>query len=68
MKRLPIESAPRDGTKIIGLRFDESRTVFYGEYYPQQYVWFTGRTLPTMNAEPETFEPTHWIPMPEPAS
>lgn len=62
----PIETAPKDGTKIIGLREGQARQCYWGEYYPKQYVWFTGRTLPTMSAEPETFQPTHWIPFPSP--
>jgi hypothetical protein len=60
--RQPIATAPKDGTKIIGLRGDEARTEFWGTYYIG--CWMTGRTLWTMNAEPETFEPTEWIPLP----
>lgn len=61
---LPIESAPKDGTQILGLRGNDARAVFWGEYYVG--CWMTGRTLPTMNGEPETFNPTHWQPLPPP--
>lgn len=55
----PMETAPDDGTPIIGR--DKTGRVsdcFWGEYYTM--VWMTGRTLPTMNAEPEVFKPVEW--------
>ena len=61
----PIETAPKDGTKLIGYSGGRVSVIFYGEYYLNQFVWFTGGTLPTMNAEPQIFEPTHWMPSPE---
>ena len=62
----PIETAPKDGTKCIGYRDGRVSIVYHGEYYSNQFVWFTGRTLPTMNAEPECFDPTHWMPFAPP--
>lgn len=59
-----ISTAPKGGTKIIGYRDGRVTQVYYGNYYLP--CWMTGNTLPTMNAEPETFEPTHWMPLPEP--
>lgn len=61
----PIETAPKDGTRIIAI--DESgdvRGVSWGRYYVG--CWLTGRTLRTMNAEPETFNPIGWMPLPDP--
>lgn len=61
-----MEVAQRTATKdnpIIG-EDAEGRVskCYYGEYYTP--CWMTGRTLPTMNTEPETFEPVRWLPAP----
>jgi hypothetical protein len=57
-----IATAPRDGSKIQVLdKNNKLHIVYWGEFYVG--CWLTGKVLPTMNAEPETIEPTHWKPL-----
>ena len=62
----PIETAPRDEVKIIGYCSDRVSLIYHSEYYTNKFVWFTGQTYPGMNAQPVTFDPTHWMPLPTP--
>lgn len=62
-----IETAPRDGTYIVGVRrgWNEAETVKYGwcdEYvsFPDRWATMSGRVFSADNA------PTHWIMPPFP--
>ena len=58
----PIETAPKDGTHILGLAYDdEEMTVIYWRYDD-------GWSL-SVSCEPASdsyFWPTHWMPLPKP--
>ena len=56
----PIKTAPRDGTPILCFTPD-----YQSEFSDQSGIdvlWFDGAWL--YNAEPVTFQPTHWMPLP----
>lgn len=60
----PIETAPRDGTRIIVYR-----PKFDGDYIPQVGwdFWMTkGLLEPTWGKSRKDVPPTHWMPFPEP--
>lgn len=65
----PIETAPRDGTKILlitGMGIQIARWfASRGEYGPG---WCVGATIvhPTRDAIVNTSTVTHWMPLPEP--
>jgi len=59
----PIETAPRDGTKVYGRENEEIFKCHYGEYYRGQFVWFTGKNNCDMNSTPICKKPTHWKPI-----
>ena len=61
----PINTAPKDGSKIIGFRTGYVKIIYWDPVgYYNQAGWYTGRSFPTMSAEPENFEPTHWMELP----
>ena len=66
---LPIESAPKDGTRIIGyseeMGVDFIHWQDYGEKYPDAPVgWRDG--FIRIYASDASDHPTHWQPFPEP--
>jgi hypothetical protein len=78
MKWQPIESAPRDGTKILGFspEFGQRETLMgrYQKGSPGYARWEEGDgplnygwdwVEPISNSA-FTWEPTHWMPLPEP--
>lgn len=60
-KWMPIETAPRDGTRILTLHApsDEVTELFWDAVYGE---WVDG--IPTMGIG--SYEPTHWIRKPAP--
>jgi len=57
-----IESAPRDGSWILGLLDNgDVRRIRSDVFYLP--CWTTGEFYQGMNREPVTVEPTHWMPM-----
>jgi len=61
----PIETAPRDGTKLLGYEGDGRINTMWFE---SQYVWVSpGAWISDYNRS-DTYEhqPTHWMPLPEP--
>ena len=57
----PIETAPKDGTHVLGYGPMDD-----GTYWMEDLYWYE-----SMEAWPITFmhghgEPTHWMPLPEP--
>jgi hypothetical protein len=68
----PIETAPKDGTKIIGYQpktDDEGEIINVMEWMPRQ-SWhrsdFTGLWVEAHGEQYESYKPTHWMPLPEP--
>jgi len=65
---LPIESAPKDGTQILSFAEWEGITVCSWLDYSE--VWETtekmgwAKNYDTVAMSYETFEPTHWMPLP----
>jgi hypothetical protein len=60
----PIETAPKDGTRILGWCYDEVETLYWCES-----VWVTaGGAWVSEEARSDTMEylPTHWLPLPAP--
>lgn len=54
----PIETAPRDGTMILVGRWDQGLATVYGDHWAEDPgCWYDSSGL---------FEPTHWMPLPEP--
>ena len=67
----PIETAPKDGTQILGFDEWEGINVCYwidcSEVWEQRdtkYGW--ARYYDSTEMSYVTFEPTHWQPLPEP--
>lgn len=56
-----IETAPKDGTRCI--LFQGGRKVCMGEYVPKQWEWAVEGWK---NTNGNFFNPTHWMPLPEP--
>jgi hypothetical protein len=71
----PIETAPKDGTVILGYfpgfkksvretHWIESETREYGKITRSYAEWYTG-AMTGFSSAPEP-QPTHWMPIPEP--
>ena len=69
----PIETAPKDGTRVMGrrnyaeqftgkLRYEKHRTYFGKTSHIPIYGWNYGREPEDQNL----WEPTHWMPLPSP--
>ena len=69
----PIETAPKDGTRIIGrrsyaerytgrLRYERHKTFWGKTSHVPIYGWNYGRDV----EDQELWEPTHWMPLPDP--
>jgi hypothetical protein len=56
----PIETAPKDGTRVILYR--AGRKVCLGEYVPRDWGWMLEGWK---NSNGNFFEPSHWQPLPE---
>lgn len=61
MKWMPIESAPKRGVEILAICDNGDCHIIYGHYYSggmmHEWAQFGGD---------RSFEPTHWMPLPEP--
>ena len=59
----PIESAPKDGTRIIGADFELVETMFW-----TASIWVGGGGWVNDLSRSDTriFQPTHWRPLPSP--
>ena len=57
----PIETAPKDGTAVLGYHSGKMTTVYF-EFWggPWKLV------APGSCAEEDDWEPTHWMPLPSP--
>jgi hypothetical protein len=54
----PIETAPRDGTTILVGRWDGAMATIYNDHWAEEPgCW--------CDSSP-SFQPTHWMPLPEP--
>jgi len=64
---LPIESAPKDGTPILGYRKPRLRAAIVGTAYvvPRDdgECWYFAGTCAHVDIAPEV-KPTHWMPLP----
>ena len=64
----PIETAPKDGTQILVWDGNNFNVSWYG--YPsvsERYKAFIyGEAVGDYNCFSEVYEPTHWMPLPEP--
>lgn len=56
---LPIESAPKDGTRILALWSDECAASAIWHNHDQGGNWYTDIGFSKL------IEPTHWMPLPE---
>lgn len=59
----PIETAPRDGTRVI-LAWDGVRVGYFLDNSASIKPW-SGWKVPSMETWPKG-QPTHWMPLPEP--
>lgn len=78
MKWMPIETAPRDGTRILGWNAEygmrETFMTKFGEGSPGYALWKSGdgplnsgwRWSEPKNNWASSWRPTHWMPLPEP--
>jgi hypothetical protein len=55
----PIETAPRDGTEILGA-FQVTGPYASGKWTMTVYIFAAGRW------RGDAFQPSHWMPLPEP--
>jgi hypothetical protein len=60
MEWKPIETAPKDGTPVLGYHTGKMTTVYWGLWNEWQLV------EPGAYAEEDDWRPTHWMPLPEP--
>lgn len=60
----PIETAPMDGTPILGFDGSNMTTIYYwkGRIFPGEW----SLCAPGLYAEDDEYLPTHWMPLPEP--
>lgn len=66
MEWRPIESAPKDGTIILGAVDGETRLLSWGK---TSHVPMYGFCLADQGAEDfDLCEPTHWMPLPQPSA
>jgi|SRR6266404_5505544 len=56
----PISSAPKDGTLILACGQID------GGYWRSTAVWREGKWLSTWFTDEELFEPSNWMPLPQP--
>lgn len=64
----PIESAPRDGTRILVWDGYTQFVAWWGErslWSRQADAWVYGECGGEYNSLPEVDQPTHWMPLPE---
>ena len=61
MEWQPIETAPEDGTRV--LLFKAGRKVCMGKYVPADWNWCLEGWK---NSNGNFFNPTHWMPLPQP--
>ena len=62
----PIETAPKDGTRLIlGFALAESSWVGEGYYHVGDCNWYEANTDPT-DSWSDSCSPTHWRPLPAP--
>ena len=65
---MPIESAPKDGTRILATGGCLGDRVDVAKYLPRVGAWETwGYVLDDRDDEPDGYSrPTHWQPLPTP--
>lgn len=61
----PIETAPKDGTAILGLCKGEVGSLIMVVWW-QESVWFTGWVSGGHRSDYEDRFVTHWVPLPTP--
>jgi hypothetical protein len=61
MEWQPIETAPKDGRPVLGYRAGDMATV---EWRATWKEW--ALVVPGTYAEDDDWEPTHWMPLPDP--
>lgn len=59
----PIETAPKDGTWILGY---ESRIGMNTKYVPHEVIRWIAFSEKWRNSADQLSEPTHWMPLPAP--
>jgi hypothetical protein len=60
MEWQPIETAPKDGTLILGVKFDTD-----GQPWLAAFEWIIAGIWDAYQWEVD-WEPTHWMPLPAP--
>lgn len=60
----PIETAPKDGTPILGFAGDEYTVVFWNPHYSELGYW--DLAVCGAHAIDGEWNPTHWMPLPKP--
>jgi hypothetical protein len=60
----PIETAPKDGTPILGYRDGQMTTVVWKRWGEWAGEWCL--VAPGYYAEADDWEPTDWTPLPDP--
>ena len=63
MEWQPIETAPRDGTRVILAALDEFYVRVAEGYFDDEWFWSTDSYRELGR---EGISPTHWMPLPEP--
>jgi hypothetical protein len=61
MEWQPIETAPKDGTPVLGYRDGDMATV---EWRASWGEWVL--VVPRAYAEDDEWKPSHWMPLPDP--
>lgn len=62
---LPIDTAPKDGTTILGVCEGETGSFIMAVWW-QESVWFTGWVSGGHRSDYEDRFVTHWMPLPTP--
>lgn len=68
---MPIESAPKDGTRFLarfrGETIIAKRAAHFGEWVGINITWYDGGvSVTSLRDEMGNGGPTHWMPLPEP--
>jgi hypothetical protein len=59
-----IETAPKDGTSILGWNGEEMTVVSWFKNHLYEGLW--SQSVPGTYSQDTEWEPTHWMPLPEP--
>lgn len=63
-KWLPIETAPKDGTPILGLAEKEMTVVYWNKLEYSKGLGYWALTVCGDFASSSEWNPTHWLPLP----